>query len=78
MGRSPADEVSDNTGQGLDRGVEVLVGGLQVQLCSVQGTDDPHKGRDVLVVRPEGKRDSVGSLVDDLLCAVPVQRHPSY
>lgn len=31
----PADEVADDVGQGLDRGVEVLVGGLQVQLCSV-------------------------------------------
>lgn len=28
----PADEVTNNTGQGLDCGVEVLVGGLQIQL----------------------------------------------
>lgn len=35
LGSFPADEVADDTGQGLDCRVEVLVGRLQVQLCSV-------------------------------------------
>lgn len=35
LGTFSADEVADNVGQGLDCGVEVLVGGLQVQLRSV-------------------------------------------
>lgn len=35
FGSLPADEVADDAGQRLDRGVEVLVGGLQVQLHSV-------------------------------------------
>ncbi len=35
LGSFPADEVANDVGQGLDCGVEVLVGGLQVQLRSV-------------------------------------------
>lgn len=35
LGSLAADEVANDVGQGLDGGVEVLVGGLQVQLCSV-------------------------------------------
>lgn len=35
LGSFPTDEVANDAGQGLDRGVEVLVGGLQVQLCGV-------------------------------------------
>lgn len=35
LGSLAADEVTDDVGQGLDCGVEVLVGGLQVQLCSI-------------------------------------------
>lgn len=35
FGSFPTQEVADDAGQGLDRGVKVLVGGLQVQIHSV-------------------------------------------
>lgn len=72
FGSFPADEVADDVGQGLDRGVEVLVGGLQVQLGSIERTHDPHCSGDVIIMRPEGKWNCVGALVDHFLRVVPV------
>lgn len=35
LGSFPTNEVANNTGQRLNSGVEVLVGSLQIQLCSI-------------------------------------------
>lgn len=77
LGPFPADEVADDVGQRLEGGVEVLVRGLQVQLRSVQRADDPDRGSDPVVGRPERERNRVGALVDDFLCVVPVHRYHS-
>lgn len=73
-----ADEVAYDAGQRLDCGVEVLIGGLQVQLGGIEGTYDPHCSSDVFIMRPEGERDRVDALVDDFLCVVPVHTHTQY
>lgn len=78
FGLFPAQEVSDDAGQGLGRGVEVLVGGLQIQVRGLQRTNDADGGCDIAIVRRQGERDRVGALVDDFLCAVPANtRFPS-
>jgi hypothetical protein len=63
--------VADDVGQGLSSGVKVLIGGLQVQLRGVQGTDDPNGGCHSLVVRHQVKGHRVGTLVNDLFTLVP-------
>lgn len=75
FGSLATDEVANDAGQGLDCRVEVLVSGLQVQLSSVEWTHNPHGGSDGVVMRPQGKRNGVGALVDDFLCVVPAHKH---
>lgn len=58
--------------------MEVLVSRLQVQLCSVERSDDAHCGGDIVVMRPEGERNCVGALVDDFLCVIPEKELDNY
>lgn len=71
FGSLPAQEVADDAGQRLGRGVEVLVRGLQIQIGGLQRTNDTDGGCDIIIVGRQSERDCVGALVDDFLCAVP-------
>lgn len=71
LGPLAADEVADDAGQRLVAGVEVGVGGLQVELGGVQRAHDAHRGADAFVVGAEAEGHRVGALVDDLLSVAP-------
>lgn len=73
LGSLSADVVADGVGQGLHRGVESLVDGVQAQLRSTEGLQDPH-GHVGGALAPRGhqiERDRVCPLVDDLFVVVP-------
>lgn len=66
-----ADEVADDVGQRLLGGVEVLIGGLQIQFSCIEWTDHSYCCGNSVIVWGEVKGHGVGALVDDLFTIIP-------